>query len=133
MIGVDRTISIIQKRTGAVIMSHSGREDVYPFEITAFPAAAYLLAKTNLNSSFYTGIDISGGIVVNVLTYRSTEETEGMEDTVFIKPYISPSLLIGYYFFPGFSLSVFCSFTMVIYPDMIFMAPTPGIKLEWSF
>jgi hypothetical protein len=108
----------------------AGTEATYQSTLFSIPAAAQVRYRTNFNSRFYGFVEATGGITVNILSYK--ENYPGLSNSTSISPYIAPGLGVGLRIIPWLSVSAYGNFTMIFFDDGLYMGISPGVEVGFQ-
>jgi hypothetical protein len=105
-------------------------EATYQSTLFSIPAAAQVRYRTNFNSRFYGFVEATGGITVNILSYK--EDYPGLSNSTSVTPFIAPGLGVGLRIIPWLSVSAYGNFTMIFFDDGLYMGISPGVEVGFQ-
>ena len=110
----------------------STKTDVsYQYDMLSFPIAVNLKYCTNFDFPLFGFFEISSGIAVNVLLYR--EDSQKSNNGTAGKFFLAPRIGGGYYFIPGFAVSIHFNLMMIFFDKSTYIGISPALRVELNF
>lgn len=103
-------------------------EVLYDYKIYSFPIALNLKFTTNSNFPLSLFMELNGGMALNLINYTNLEVM--MYTTKF---FVSTAGGYIFYIIPNVGISQYFCLTMIFFDDPIYLALSPGVRIEVGF
>jgi len=102
------------------------------YEILSIPVAFNLRYTTMSVSPWFWSVDLSSGLMINVITLLDIE-TNPTDTFTATKLFVAPTVSIGRRLFEQWQVSLYTGYMLILFDNNLFHGIAPGLRVEYVF
>ena len=100
----------------------------YGYLLLSFPVAAQIELRTAFDSVVNPYVELSAGAALNLIHFGD-DYGNSVNDLVVLKPFLAPALGLRFRLGQSFTVSPYCSYTVIFFDGTLYTALAPGLKV----